>query len=168
MPACLFLLYLLPTSYGLSNMQTALNEKTAARFYRERYGIDIQAYNPIIRQSLENLYFRGIHLSPQQLYSKFANCGIILHRISLVRIRFNALTSRVAAEPPYLTSYGARLWYLTQTHPFNEEEIDFLAANYPGQTARMYPWLWRWHLGRLSSADSHKGIFQHQRQRKES
>ena len=124
-------------------MRTVYREELAERFYRERYGINICAYNQIIRQSLENLYFRGRILPASLLYKKFEECGIVLRENSLHRIRFSALVAKVAPEPPLLTHYGVRAWYLMQQNGFDAEDLAFMAKFFPEQMARMYPSLWK-------------------------
>ena len=70
----------------------------AEDFYRERYGIDISAFDRITRSSLENLYFRGVRLSPGKLYAKLEQCGISLHRNAVSRVRRKALNHRILKD----------------------------------------------------------------------
>ena len=127
-------------------MQNVYNEELADRFYREKYGINIGSYNRIVRQSLENLYFRGRILSAKTLYKKMEECGIELHENSLHRVRFAALVAKVPAEPPLLTHHGARTWYMMQPFVFDYEDISFMAKHFPAEMMRLYPSLWKGYI----------------------
>ncbi len=123
-------------------MEILQKDKEAEDFYKETYGIDITAFSGIICQSLENLYFKGIRLSRKVLFKKLSDCGICLCRSKADRIRMAALVKKVEPEPPMLTSFGARIWYLTQTHPFSTEEFSFMATRFKQKTEQLYPSLW--------------------------
>ncbi|MBR5034993.1 MAG: hypothetical protein IKX71_06775 [Bacteroidales bacterium] len=110
-------------------------------FYRERYGIDITDYGYVVQKSLESLYQRGVRLSVKKLYRKFEQSGISLKMSSLERIRLRALLRRTQDEPPMLTDYGARMWYIMQMRPFEAHDMAFLAGRFPMETARHYPHL---------------------------
>ena len=122
-------------------MEILRNEAAAGVFYRERYGIDIDAYGDIVRQSLENLYLKGVRLSTGKLYNKLAQCGVPLYMFAVNRTRMFALTRRMKAEPPSLSFFGARLWYITQRRPFENCDMAFLSNRFPEETARLYPHL---------------------------
>ncbi len=127
-------------------MRKVYSEEQADRFYREKYGINLSSYNQIIRQSLENLYFRGRILSAELLYKKMEDCGIVLHENALHRIRIAALVAKVPAEPALLSHEGARLWYLMQTSSFDPEDLAFMAKHCPKKMARLYPSLWKGYM----------------------
>ena len=110
-------------------------------FYRERYGIDITAYGDVVQKSLETLYQRGVRLSVKKLYRKFEQSGISLRMCSVERVRLRALLRRMEDEPPMLTPYGARMWYIMQRRPFEAHDMAFLAGRFPMETARHYPYL---------------------------
>ena len=110
-------------------------------FYRERYGIDITAYGDVVQKSLETLYDRGVRLSVKKLYRKFELSGISLRMSSLDKIRLRALLRRMDDEPPKLTPYGARMWYLMQRRPFEAHDMAFLAGRHPEEVVNHYPHL---------------------------
>ena len=120
-------------------MEVIQNGREAEDFYKETYGIDITMFSEILKQSLENLYFRGIRLSRKALFKKLSDCGVSLCRSKADRIRMAALVRKVEPEPPMLTSFGAKMWYLTQTHPFSTEEISFMVTRFHQKTAMLYP-----------------------------
>lgn len=124
-------------------MRVLESKEEARLFYRERYGLDIVLFSDVIRQSLENLYFRGVRLSRRALINKFAKCGISLQITSLEHTRLWALTRKVQAEPPSLNHQGARFWYISQPKAFSQEELGFLAKHFPLQMQRLYPSLWK-------------------------
>ena len=93
-------------------------ENAAESFYRERYGINIEDLPLPVRKSLENLYFRGERMPAATLYSKLAGCGIQLRPGVLLRTRMYSLIKRIPEE---------------RQQPFTQEEIDFLARNFPDQ-----------------------------------
>ena len=118
------------------------NGKEAEDFYKETYGIDITTYSDIIRMSLESLYFKEIRLSRKELFKKLSDCGVHLCRSKADRIRMSALVKKVEPEPPMLTSFGAKMWYLTQARPFSTEEFSFMATHFGQKTEQLYPSLW--------------------------
>ena len=115
-------------------------------YYKERYGINLGELSDVIRLSLENLYRRGVRMSPDKLFNKLEQCGVNLRTGTVERTRFTALTKRVMPEPAGLTHSAAHFWYAAQMQPFNEEEIVFLAQRFPEQTASLYPSLWKSYL----------------------
>ena len=139
MVPAVFLLY-----SGKETFMKVLESSLDARlFYRERYGIDIADYDDVIRQSLENLFFRGKRLSAKALYAKFAQCGINLSTSSIESTRFFALTKKVQPEPFHLSHHGAKFWYMSQPQAFTPEDLVFMALHFPGQMQRLYPSLWK-------------------------
>ena len=127
-------------------MQVIDDSFGAGKYYRERYGLDIASLGDILQQSLENLYSRGILLTPDKLFTKLERCGVKIRPGTVDRGRLLALLNRVPAEPFALTHQGARFWYESQQHPFSREEIQFLVERFPLETARYYPSLWKSHL----------------------
>ena len=130
-------------------MEVILKEKEAEDYYKEQYGIDITLLEEIVRQSLENLYFRGIRLSPKKLYRKLAACGVRLRPGTMGRLRMESLKEKIPAEPPMLTDHGAMVWYMTQENTFSEEDFGFLADHFPEETAQRYPSLWKKHTSAI-------------------
>ena len=127
-------------------MQTLNNSESAEVYYKERYGLDISSLGDIHRRSLENLYFRGVELSADKLFTKLEMCGIDIRPGTVDRARLIALMHRVPAEPASLTHQGARFWDMSQRRPFSPEEILFLVNRFPKETARYYPSLWKGYL----------------------
>lgn len=130
-----------------------MKDDSAEVFYKERYGVDINAYGEIIRMSLESLYIKGVRLSNRQLYKKLAQCGIELRTGTLDRTRLTALIKKVRPEPPGLTHKGARMWYLTEPETFTDDDITFMANRFPLEMAQLYPSLWKGYM--LSYARRH-------------
>lgn len=124
-------------------MVDLLKDKEAQAYYRESCGIDITRQGTIVRLSLENLYYRGVRLSQKKLYAKMTQCGIDLHNGVVDRTRMTAVMGKVAPEPPMLTHFGARMWYLTEPYMFDEEDWAFLTSRFPEETAERYPSLWK-------------------------
>lgn len=122
-------------------MEILFNRTGAGVYFRERFGIDIDAYGEVVRLSLENLYHKGIKLNAGLLYKKFEQCGMPLRLCILERTRLMALLRRTVAEPPCLTRHGARMWYIMQCRPFEECDMAFLVSRFPEETARLYPHL---------------------------
>ena len=122
-------------------MEVITTGKEAENYYKERFGINITLLGDIILQSLENLYFRGVRLSSKKLYSKLADCGVRIRTGSVERTRMSSLQKVVEAEPPLLTEFGARMWYLTQPRLFSQEDLSFMRERFPEETALLYPTL---------------------------
>ena len=123
-------------------MDTIDYQTEANEFYKETYGVNIASFPYPLKQSLENLYIKGIHLKPAALYSKLSSCGIDLHMGVLLRTRMAALVKRVPQEPKTLTKEGARLWHQMVERPFDASEIQFMLRNFPEQTRELYPSLY--------------------------
>jgi hypothetical protein len=127
-------------------MENLKQEEGAVEYYKERYGIDITEFGDILRLSLENLFLKGVRLSPDKLFTKLSQCGVQVRPGTVDRTRLLALVKRVPAEPAGLTHHGARFWYESQLRPFDTEEIMFLSQRFPKETAKRYPSLWKGYL----------------------
>ena len=114
-------------------------QQLAITYYKETYGINICDYNPIVFQMMENLFYKGKHLSREGWKRKFLDYGVELDDAAMNRIRFNALIKRLPAEPRGLSTWNAVQWYESFPKPYTREERLFICSYSPVKVAMRFP-----------------------------
>ncbi|MCF0173256.1 MAG: hypothetical protein HUJ91_05970 [Bacteroidales bacterium] len=120
-------------------MINAMEGQDPEAYYKERYGFCIGECGPLMRETLESLFYRGVRMSPERFLDKLGQYGVPFRKCSMSKVRYNSLERRVAAEPALNSPEGVYLWYATMPGMFSAEEMDFMADNAPDRFGRRYP-----------------------------